>query len=128
KEGDVLEGPGDTLLRGLVRIHAAALAPLEGNRPLLRVVYAVDDVQHRGFAGAVRADDGADLVLPDVEGNALERDHPAESERDLVDLEDRPADFPARCHVSEGEFRPLSSPRRRRRSSPPRSVGRPTPF
>ena len=99
KEGDVLEGPRDALLRGLVRIHIAAPSALEGNRPLLRVVDAVDDVEHRRFAGAVRADDRADLVLPDVEGNALERNHPAEGKRDAVDLEDRPPDFPACRHV-----------------------------
>ncbi len=99
KEGDVLESPGDALAGGLVRIHVAALAALEGDRPLMRVVDPVDDVEHRGFAGAVRADDGADLVLPDVEGNTLERDHAAEGERDAVDLEDRPPDFPACHHV-----------------------------
>jgi hypothetical protein len=35
---------------------------------LLRVIDAVDHVQHRALAGAVGADDGADLVLADVEG------------------------------------------------------------
>jgi hypothetical protein len=34
-------------------------------------VDAVDHVQHRALAGAVRADDRADLVLADVEGNVL---------------------------------------------------------
>jgi len=66
---------------------------------LLRVVYAVDDVEHRGFAGAVRPMMAADLVLLDVEGDALERNHPAKGKRDVVDLEDRPAGFPACGHV-----------------------------
>ena len=39
----------------------------EGDRALLRVVDAVDHVEHRALARAVRADDRADLVLADVE-------------------------------------------------------------
>jgi len=53
------------------------------------------------------------FVLLDVEGDALERNHPAKGERDVVDLEDRPAGFPACGHVERKEFRPLSWPRLR---------------
>src|SRR6185503_14216986 len=52
---DVLESTGDALPGGFMRIHAAALAALEGNRAPLRVVDAVDDVEHRGFSRAVGA-------------------------------------------------------------------------
>jgi hypothetical protein len=60
--------------------------PLKVMRALLRVVEAVDDVEHRGLAGAVRADDGADLALADVEGDVGDRLHAAEAQRDVVDL------------------------------------------
>ena len=39
----------------------------KGDRPLLRVVDAVDDVEQRALAGAVGADDRAHLVLAHVE-------------------------------------------------------------
>src|SRR5689334_23808551 len=81
EQRDVLEGAGDALQRGLVRIDAAALRALEGNRPLLRVVETVDDVEKRRLPGAVRSDDGADLVLADIEGHGLQRDDPAEGKR-----------------------------------------------
>src|SRR5258706_16425052 len=84
--------------------------------------YAVDDVEHRGLARAVRSDYGADFVRADIEGNALERNHSAEGERDLVDLEDGRADLPARVHAAPRggpDLTPLASPRRHCRSSPP---------
>ena len=57
EQGDVLEGARDALGRGLVRVHVVALLAEEGDGAFLRVVDAVDDVQHRALAGAVRADD-----------------------------------------------------------------------
>ncbi len=68
EQRDVLEGARDAAAGGLDsgRIWARRL-PLKVMRALLRVVEAVDDVEHRGLAGAVRTDDGAHLALPDVE-------------------------------------------------------------
>src|SRR5258708_25600717 len=71
---------------------------LERDAASLRMVDAVDDIEHRGFARAVRADDGEDLVLPDVEGNRLQGDHSAEGERDLIDLENGAAEFSTGAH------------------------------
>ena len=68
------------------RILHARLA-LEGDAALLRMIEAVDDVQHRRLAGAVRADDGADLALADVEGDVAQRLHAAERQRDVLDRE-----------------------------------------
>jgi hypothetical protein len=51
--------------------HRAASAsgpsPLEGDHPDLRMIEPVDHVEHRGLAGPVGADDGADLTLVNVE-------------------------------------------------------------
>ena len=49
--------------------HAPARLALPGDGACLRVIEAVDDVEHRGLAGAVRADDREDLVLADVEAD-----------------------------------------------------------
>src|SRR5262245_6338620 len=89
EQRDVLEGPLDALHRGLVRVDLAAPAALERDGSALRVVHAVDDVQHRGLARAVRPDDGAHLVLTHIERHALQRDHAAEGERDVLDFENR---------------------------------------
>ena len=40
----------------------ARASPVEHDRALLRRVEAVDDVEHRGLAGTVGPDDGADLA------------------------------------------------------------------
>ena len=42
-------------------------------------------VEHRALAGAVRADDGADLVLAHVEADVGQRLHAAEGERDVLE-------------------------------------------
>ncbi len=55
---------------------------------LLRMVDAVDDVEHRALAGAVGADDGADLVLAHVERDVGQRLDAAERQRDVVQVED----------------------------------------
>ena len=67
-------------LRGrLVGPHAACGRALAGDRALLRVVEAVDHVEHRGLAGAVGADDGADLAAWRMSKlMSLERLHAAE--------------------------------------------------
>ena len=74
-------------LRAPPRGAASARAglPLNVIWPLLRMIEAVDAVEHRRLAGAVRADDGADLAFADVERDAGERSDPAEGERDIID-------------------------------------------
>src|SRR5712671_6059014 len=102
KQRDVLERAGDAAARRLIGPHRAARAPLEGDAPVLRTVEAVDDVEHGRLAGAVRADDGADLALADVEGHVGERLDAAESERDALDRQQRLARASAadRCHAT----------------------------
>ena len=85
EQRDVLEGAGDALAGGDVRRHVAAALALEGDRALLRVIDAVDDVEHRALAGAVGADDGADLALAHVEADVAQRLHAAEGERYVLE-------------------------------------------
>src|SRR3546814_3089805 len=88
-----LESAREALARRDVGAHGPALDAAKLDAALLRMIEAVDDVQHRGLAGAVRPDDRQNLVLADRKGDVAERLHAAERERDVVDLEDRLADM-----------------------------------
>ncbi len=59
-------------------IHVAPGFAAIDDFPLLWPVHTVDHIQHRTFAGTIGADDGADFVLPHVEGNLGQRTHAAE--------------------------------------------------
>ncbi len=93
EQRDVLEGARDADLRAAcVGVMPSSRSPRKVMLPSCGVVDAVDDVEHRALAGAVGADDGADLVLQHVEADVGQRLHAAEAQRDRVELEDRPAD------------------------------------
>src|SRR5262249_61337421 len=51
-----------------------------------------DHIEHRRLAGAVGADDGADLALADVERDAGQGAHAAERQRNVLDREQHLAD------------------------------------
>src|SRR5579883_3453962 len=88
----ILKGAGDALRGRLIGPHAPPRRALEGDGALLRMIESVDDVEHRGLAGAVRADDGEDLVLADLDADIGERLDTTEGEADAVGPEDRLAD------------------------------------
>src|SRR3546814_6299115 len=101
-----LESAREALARRDVGAHGPALDAAKLDAALLRMIEAVDDVQHRGLAGAVRPDDRQNLVLADRKGDVAERLHAAERERDVVDLEDRLADMlRAVGHGADAMFR-----------------------
>ena len=87
-----------------VRAHAAASLATERDAAFLRMLEAVDDVEHRALAGPVRADDRADLVLADVEADVGERLHATKAQADVLDVEDDVADFLA--HAAALMLRP----------------------
>ena len=99
EEGDVLERPGDPLARRLVRIHPPPPDALKGHAAAARVVDAVDDVQERALAGAVGADDRAQLSGPHFQADSGERRDAAEGERNILDLEENIADLAAAVHA-----------------------------
>src|SRR5581483_8383033 len=82
-------------MRGLVGSHLGAGDALEGDTAALRLVEAVDDVEHRRLARTVRADDGADLALANVEGDVGDGFDAAEGQRDILHREQ---------HVAGGDF------------------------
>src|SRR5205085_11373372 len=77
----------DPLRRGAMRVHAAPHLASELDRALLGMVDAVDDVEHRALAGAVRTDDRPDLVLAYVQADAGERPDAAGGKRNALELE-----------------------------------------
>src|SRR6185295_9100140 len=81
EQRDVLEGARDPQSGGFVRIHVHELLLLEPDLSLLRVIDAVQHVEHRALAGAVRADDGAHFAAAHVEGHVLQRLDAAEGKR-----------------------------------------------
>jgi hypothetical protein len=85
EQRDVLKRPGDALARRFVRAHSRARLAAKQDAAGLRLVEAVDDVEHRGLAGAVGADDGADFPFSNVEGDVRNGLHPAERERNVLE-------------------------------------------
>src|SRR5436190_11285169 len=100
EQRQVLERARDAQLRDLVRVHLAEGPAAQVDRAFLRLVDAVDAVEHRALACAVRADDGADLVLADVERDVGERLDAAEAEVDVADVEDDVASLAPRHHAA----------------------------
>ena len=87
KQRQVLEGAGNAAVRSGVGAHAFADLPFERDATGLRLIKTVDHIEHRGLAGAVRTDDGADFALADIERNAGQRAHAAEREGNILDGE-----------------------------------------
>ena len=96
EQRQALEGARDAHLGHLVRVHVLEGLAAEGDRALLRLVDAVDAVEHRALAGAVGADDGAHLVLAHVEADVGQRLHAAEAQ--------------ARCSARRGRRRRCGAP------------------
>ena len=84
KERHVLESAPDALRGGLMGPHTAALLALEGDHALLRMIEAVYNVQHRGLARAIGADDCADFPFADVEADIVESLNAAKAQRDAL--------------------------------------------
>ena len=59
-----------------------------GDAAFGRLVEAGDAVEHRGLAGAVRADQRGDVAAPGLEGQVADGDQAAEAHRQMLDLED----------------------------------------
>src|SRR4051812_17069803 len=116
EQGDVLERARDAAARRRGRAHAGARLALEADATFGRVIKAVDAVQHRGLAGPIRADDGADFALADVERHIGQRLHAAEAERHVLDGEQ---------HVALGEERAVGGSHGAVPSPPHKGEGKP---
>ena len=82
-----------------MRPHPPPGLALEDDDALLRMIEAVDDVEHRGLAGAVGADDRQHLAGADLEADLAQRLDAAEGEADRLRFEDRLADALSPVHA-----------------------------
>ena len=67
EEPDLLEGTRDSAPHAAMSGQAGEIGAIEAQRAGIRLVDPADQVEHRGFAGAVGADDGKDRAGRHVE-------------------------------------------------------------
>ena len=86
KESEVLERPRDASVGDFVGVDCQQVFAIEHDLTGIRFVDPRHDVEQRRLAGAVRADQTADLVLIDRERQLVERDDAPEPYRHLMDV------------------------------------------
>src|SRR6185436_14797883 len=84
EQADVLERAADAGGRDLVRLQAGETALVELEVAAVGRVDAGENIEQRGLAGAVRADQAVDLALADGEGHVAQRLHAAEALGDAI--------------------------------------------
>ena len=89
----VLERARNAAGGGVMRAHFRPGLAAEGDLALLRRIETVDNIEHRGLAGAVRSDDGADFTFADIKRHIADGMHAAERQRDILHREQN---FPGR--------------------------------
>jgi hypothetical protein len=89
EQGGLLEGAHQAERGDAAGAQARDVPPLEQHPPRRRRIEAADDVEGRGLAGAVRADQAADLARLDREREVVHRREAAEAPAEPLDLEDR---------------------------------------
>ena len=65
--------------------HKRGSAVAQADAAGMRLVEAGDAVEHRGLAGAVRADQRRDLALARLEGQIIDGEETAEAHRQMLD-------------------------------------------
>ena len=86
-QADVLEGPGHARPADPVRREALHAVALEQDVAFLGVVEAADDVEGRGLARAVGADEPGDGPRGDPHGQVVDRRDPAEAHGHVLHVE-----------------------------------------
>ena len=105
-----LEFAPDARLHDLVLLHLREVLVTKMDRTRRRLGLAADQIEHGGFAGTVGADDDADLVLLDIEGQVVDRLEAVERHGQSLDREQEILGLVADQHVDV-----LTLPGRRRR-------------
>jgi hypothetical protein len=90
EQGDVLEGPADAEGGDAMARHLQQRMAVERHRAAVALVQPRQAVEERGLAGAVGADQPGDLPGLDAEGDAVEGDDAAETDRHVRHLEQSP--------------------------------------
>ena len=91
---DLLEDGAIGHFDGLLLQVAHTSAPCEQDAALVGVLAAADDVEHGGFAGAVRAHERQAVVFLQLERDVGEQRAPAERLRQMLNLHDHGATTP----------------------------------
>jgi hypothetical protein len=81
---DVLECARDAVPGGVMARNARDVLPAQRDAAAFRAEDARDHVEHRGLAGAVRADDGKHLALLDRKAHVADGVEPAETQRNVL--------------------------------------------
>jgi hypothetical protein len=84
---DVLIGAGDALLGDLIRLQAAEGLSVKGDGAAGELVNAADQVEQRGLAGAVGADQAEDFPLVHGKTHLVDGDQTAEGDGGLFQLQ-----------------------------------------
>src|SRR5579883_350703 len=100
EQADVLESPGNAKPRNVIGLEAAKRALAKNDLAEIHAQGACDHVEYGRLAGAVRADDAADLAAGDGKGNVVERSDPSESLRNAKQAEQHFRH--AACRLSNG--------------------------
>src|SRR6266545_2225120 len=93
-----LEGAGDALLRHLMHRHPGNVLAGKDDFPGVRPEHAGDQVEDGGLAGAVGADDGANLARLDRHVDVVDGDQCPESARQPLAFKQRHRGPPCRCY------------------------------
>ena len=89
RERQLLVDHRHTRAASLDRASWRVLLPGDRHRPLVRLDGARENPHQGALAGAVLADEAADLAGPNREVDAIERDRRPETLRDAAHLEER---------------------------------------
>src|SRR5262249_40479071 len=84
-----LKGAADAAATDLVRRKSVDAFPAESDRTSIRRKGAGNDVEQRGLARPVRADDGEDRTGRDLEAHAVAGEQPAKALADALNCKDR---------------------------------------
>ena len=84
-----LMGAGETVAGDAVRRLAGDVDAAKYDLPGIRLEHAVDQIEQRRLAGAVRPDEAENFALFDGEAQIVHGLQPAEAPADAVEFEDR---------------------------------------
>ncbi len=83
---DILESSGNAEFGQLIGAHAGDFS-VEVDLALAGFVETIDAVEKSGFAGPIRANDGQDLILPDIQAHFIKGENTAKTEQQSVNLQ-----------------------------------------
>ena len=96
EQGQVLEGTPQAKRRHAVARFIGGGMAIEAHAALIRAVYAADDIEQRGLARAIGANQAAYLAFRDIEGNAGHSRYTTKAHDNVAYLKQRHGALPHR--------------------------------